>query len=62
MSANLADSTKATSLKSSRQSTHTIAIAHGDGIGPEIMDAVLHVLREADAPLDYKQVTMGERA
>ena len=27
-----------------------ITVAHGDGIGPEIMDATLHILKEAGAP------------
>jgi isocitrate dehydrogenase len=29
-----------------------ITIARGDGIGPEIMEAVLFILREAGARLD----------
>jgi isocitrate dehydrogenase len=38
-----------------------VAIAHGDGIGPEIMQATLHVLDEAGAPLDYKKIEIGEK-
>lgn len=38
-----------------------IAIAHGDGIGPEIMDATLHVLKEAGAPLEYHEIAIGEK-
>jgi isocitrate dehydrogenase len=30
-----------------------IAVAHGDGIGPEIMRATLRILDAADAALDY---------
>lgn len=41
---------------------HTVAVAHGDGIGPEITDAVLHVLREAGAPLTFTPITLGLRA
>lgn len=41
---------------------HTVAVAHGDGIGPEITDAVLHVLRAADCPIDFAPVRMGEQA
>lgn len=41
---------------------HTVAVAHGDGIGPEITDAVLHVLREAGAPLTFTPVTLGLHA
>lgn len=28
----------------------TVAVAHGDGIGPEIMDATLRILAAAGAP------------
>lgn len=38
-----------------------IAVAHGDGIGPEIMDATLHVLKEAGANLDIRNVEIGEK-
>src|SRR5581483_12020066 len=38
-----------------------IAIAYGDGIGPEIMAATLHILREAGAPLELHEVEIGER-
>ncbi|MFM7585190.1 MAG: isocitrate/isopropylmalate family dehydrogenase, partial [Caldilinea sp.] len=38
-----------------------IAVAYGDGIGPEIMDAVLRVLDAANAPLRYDVVEMGEK-
>lgn len=38
-----------------------IAIAYGDGIGPEIMQAVVYVLDEAGAPLDYKKIEIGEK-
>ncbi|KAI8899366.1 hypothetical protein BC833DRAFT_585939 [Globomyces pollinis-pini] len=36
-----------------------IAVAKGDGIGPEIMDATLHILKAAKLPLEYKFVEMG---
>jgi len=32
-----------------------ITVAHGDGIGPEIMAATLHILKEAGANLETKQ-------
>ncbi len=35
-------------------------MAHGDGIGPEIMDATLHILREAGAALDIETIEIGE--
>ena len=38
---------------------HTITVAHGDGIGPEIMAATLRVLDAAGAPLDLEPVTIG---
>lgn len=37
----------------------TIAVAAGDGIGPEVMDATLAVLRAAGVPLDFVEVEMG---
>lgn len=37
-----------------------IAVAKGDGIGPEIMSAVLHIFREAKVPLEYETVEMGK--
>ncbi len=43
---------------------HTIvpvAIAHGDGIGPEIMQAVLHILSAAEARIDAQPIEMGEK-
>lgn len=36
-----------------------ISICPGDGIGPEIMDAVLHILTSAKVPLAYRRVEMG---
>lgn len=36
-----------------------IAVAKGDGIGPEIMDACLHVLKAAKVPFEFKFVEMG---
>ena len=38
-----------------------IAIAEGDGIGPEIMAATLHVLKESGANLEYHPVEIGEK-
>jgi len=38
----------------------TIAVAKGDGIGPEIMDAVLHIFSKAGVPLHYQFVEMGK--
>lgn len=38
-----------------------IAIAEGDGIGPEIMQATLQILQATSAPLDIKKVEIGEK-
>ena len=37
-----------------------IAVAKGDGIGPEIMDAVITVFNAAKVPLEYETVDMGK--
>jgi isocitrate dehydrogenase len=37
-----------------------IAVAKGDGIGPEIMEAVLNIFNAAKAPLEYEYVDMGK--
>lgn len=41
--------------------TIPITIAKGDGIGPEIMDATLNILKSAGAPLEYHEAEIGER-
>lgn len=38
-----------------------IAVAQGDGIGPEIMDAVLRILQEAGANLEIHPIEIGEK-
>src|SRR5215213_7134708 len=38
-----------------------ITVAHGDGIGPEIMDATLHILKEAGARIDIETIEIGEK-
>src|SRR5215813_9576386 len=37
-----------------------IAVANGDGIGPEIMDAVLRIFKAGNVPLEYEVVEMGK--
>jgi isocitrate dehydrogenase len=37
-----------------------ITVAHGDGIGPEIMDATLTILKEAGARLEIETIEIGE--
>lgn len=39
--------------------TQTITVIRGDGIGPEIMDATLHVLDTLDAGLVYEEADAG---
>src|SRR6059058_4919575 len=41
--------------------TIPITVAHGDGIGPEIMEATLHILKEAGAKLDIEKIEIGEK-
>src|ERR1700682_2910361 len=38
-----------------------ITVAHGDGIGPEIMEASLHIIQEAGAALDIEKIDIGEK-
>ncbi|MDZ4723391.1 MAG: NADP-dependent isocitrate dehydrogenase [candidate division Zixibacteria bacterium] len=39
----------------------SITVAHGDGIGPEIMKATLHVLHEAGAQIEIEEIQIGEQ-
>jgi isocitrate dehydrogenase len=38
-----------------------ITVAHGDGIGPEIMAATLHILEAAGAQLEIETIEVGEK-
>src|SRR5438876_3342195 len=38
-----------------------ITVAHSDGIGPEIMDATLRILKEAGARIDPEPIEIGEK-
>lgn len=38
-----------------------ITVAYGDGIGPEIMDAVLYILRKAEAKVRLEVIEIGEK-
>jgi isocitrate dehydrogenase len=38
-----------------------ITVAYGDGIGPEIMDATLHIIQEAGAQIDIETIEVGEK-
>ncbi|MGV3524998.1 MAG: NADP-dependent isocitrate dehydrogenase [Candidatus Sericytochromatia bacterium] len=39
-----------------------ISVAHGDGIGPEIMDATLRILKAANARIEIQEVVIGQDA
>ncbi|MFW5748985.1 MAG: NADP-dependent isocitrate dehydrogenase [Chloroflexota bacterium] len=38
-----------------------VTVAYGDGIGPEIMSACLHIIESAGAELDIEEVVVGEK-
>ncbi|MCX6956967.1 MAG: NADP-dependent isocitrate dehydrogenase [Verrucomicrobiae bacterium] len=38
-----------------------ITVAYGDGIGPEIMEATLHIIQSAGAQLDMECIEIGEK-
>lgn len=39
----------------------TIVVAYGDGIGPEIMEATLKILRQAKAKINIETIEVGEK-
>lgn len=38
-----------------------ITVANGDGIGPEIMDAVMYIMKEAEARIRVETIEIGEK-
>lgn len=54
--------TSAGGAQVSQQVPHAVTVAHGDGIGPEIMEAVRRVLDAVGAPLAYERVHIGRDA
>lgn len=38
-----------------------VTIARGDGIGPEIMESTLRILKAMDAPLEFEEIEIGEK-
>src|SRR5437763_15784349 len=38
-----------------------ITVAHGDGIGPEIMNATLQILEASGAPHEIETIEIGEK-
>ena len=41
---------------------HRVTLVVGDGVGPEVADATVHVLEAAGAPIEWEEVVAGERA
>jgi len=56
-----AEATSLTDSSVAPRATVPITVAHGDGIGPEIMGATLRILKEAGARLAIEQIEIGER-
>ncbi len=42
--------------------TRTVTLIRGDGIGPEVADAVVSILEAARAPLSFEEVVVGREA
>ena len=38
-----------------------VTIAKGDGIGPEIMDAVLKIIKKSNVPIEFEEIKIGEK-
>lgn len=38
-----------------------VTIAKGDGIGPEIMDAVLEIIKSTNVSIDFEEIEIGEK-
>ena len=38
-----------------------ITVAKGDGIGPEIMDATLEIIKAAGAKIEIEEIEVGEK-
>ncbi|MFT4771909.1 MAG: isocitrate dehydrogenase [Cryomorphaceae bacterium] len=48
--------------KSLMSEKRLITVAHGDGIGPEIMDATLRIMEAAGAQIEIETIVIGEKA
>ena len=46
--------------KEDKEMSHKTTVFRGDGIGPELVDNVLKILKAADAPLEYEIFNVGE--
>ena len=38
-----------------------VTIAKGDGIGPEIMEAVLKIIKKSNVPIEFEEIEIGEK-
>lgn len=38
-----------------------VTVAKGDGIGPEIMDSTLEIIKASGAPLEFEEIEIGEK-
>jgi isocitrate dehydrogenase len=38
-----------------------VTVAHGDGIGPEIMDATLRIIKASGANVEFDEIKIGEK-
>lgn len=54
------ETTEASPAQTAASKVAPITVAHGDGIGPEIMRATLQVLKEAGAQLEIEEIEVGE--
>ncbi len=63
MHTTLFNTTRALKEKEENQTSQltSITVAHGDGIGPEIMSATLRILQAAGARLDIEEIAIGEK-
>ena len=43
-------------------SQRTVTLIRGDGIGPEVSDAVVSILEAAGAPIAWEEVVVGREA
>jgi isocitrate/isopropylmalate dehydrogenase len=47
--------------KINHKQMQSIIIAKGDGIGPEIMDATLKIIKAAGTQLEFDEIEVGEK-
>ena len=47
--------------KINHKQMQSITIAKGDGIGPEIMDATLKIIKAAGTQLEFDEIEVGEK-